>query len=61
VNASACGHLNIVRILIRSGADVHAQKDQSLVNALENGYLDIVEFLNRAGAGVDAHTVRLRP
>jgi ankyrin repeat protein len=48
-------HLEVVRALVLSGADVHLnfRRVTPLSHALHNGYLEIAEFLREHGADID--------
>lgn len=48
------GHKEIVELLLKAGANVHAEDGQALIYAAENGHKDVVELLLRAGADVHA-------
>lgn len=53
--AALNGHLEIVKLLIRNGADVNMQsfkmfKDTPLIDASANGHLDVVKYLLSHGA-----------
>ena len=52
--ASCNGHLDVVKLLISEGADVHARNDCALSLASEEGHLEIVKYLIDEGA--DIHT-----
>jgi len=55
--ASSNGHLEIVKVLLASGADVNAQGGEygsALQGASENGHLEIVKVLLASGADVNA-------
>jgi len=52
--ASNNGQLELVKSLIKQGADVHAWSDWALRYASNNGYLDTVKFLVSQGADVHA-------
>ncbi|AQN68735.1 ankyrin repeat protein [Saudi moumouvirus] len=49
---SACfrGHLDVVKYLIKNGADVHANNDRALELASECDYKKIVKYLIKNGA-----------
>jgi ankyrin repeat protein len=52
--ASEKGYLRTVIFLVRSGADVHALRDDALRCASRNGHLDVVKYLVGVGADVRA-------
>jgi hypothetical protein len=52
--ASENGHLEVVRLLIANGADVHAGNDFALELASKNGHLEVVRLLVSNGANVNA-------
>ena len=52
ISASQNGHLEIVQILLSSGANVHAKNDEALKWASINGRLEVVLVLLSAGADV---------
>ena len=45
ISAAAKGHLEILKLLMHAGAQVHAQENLPLITAAENGHLIIVNFL----------------
>jgi len=53
--ASKNGHLDIVKYLIKNGADIHTEDDFALILAKEFGYLNVVEYLIENGANVNAN------
>ena len=53
-SASQNGHLNIVKYLLKQGADIHAGEDSALRSASRNGRLDIVKYLVQSGANIHA-------
>ncbi len=52
--AAEKGYLDIVKYLLRQGANINADEDNALNNAAENGHLDVVEFLVENGAHIGA-------
>ena len=52
--ASSNGHLEIVRLLLEHGADVHARDDEVLIWASRNGHLEVVRLLLNKGADIHA-------
>lgn len=53
MEAAQEGHLDLVRYLLESGADVHAQTqtgDTALTYACENGHTDVADLLLQFGA-----------
>ena len=54
VTYSQSGNTNLVKRLLKAGANVHAQDDLPLCVASENGHLEVVKELLRAGANVHA-------
>jgi ankyrin repeat protein len=52
--ASLNGHLDVVKEMLKAGADVHSSDDAALYNASCNGHLEIVKELLKAGADVHA-------
>lgn len=48
------GSLELVRIFIKAGADIHARTDEALRNASYGGFVDVVKFLILNGANVCA-------
>ena len=52
--ASGNGHIEVVRELIRAGANVHARDDYALRYASKYGHIEVVRELLRAGADVHA-------
>ena len=53
--AAEYGHLEIVKYLVKHGADIHTQNDYALRYATEKGYLDIVKYLVENGADIHAN------
>ena len=47
------GHLNVVKYLLRNGADIRAGNDSALRMAIINGHLKIVKYLVEHGANVN--------
>ena len=41
---------DVVELLLKAGADVHASNDRALYWAAENGHKDVVDLLLKAGA-----------
>ena len=54
INSSKDGHLEVVKYLIKNGANVHAMNDKALICASNNGHLEIVKYLIKNGANVHA-------
>lgn len=52
--ASLNGNLDVIRFLIESGADVTAQDNGALIEAVSGGFLDVVRLLVEKGADVTA-------
>jgi len=54
---SACinGHLNIVKSLVKNGANIRAYDDEALGESCKHGHLNIVMFLVEKGANVKAN------
>ena len=52
--AARYGKLEIVKLLIEHGADIHADDDYALGKAAEFGHLEIVKFLFECGANIHA-------
>jgi ankyrin repeat protein len=52
--ASENGHADVVRLLLKYGANVHANDEVTLVVASENGHADVVRLLLKYGADVHA-------
>jgi len=50
--ASEYGHLNIVKYVIKLGADIHVNNNLSICYAAEKGYLYIVKYLIKCGANI---------
>ena len=50
VEASKNGYTDIVKYLVKEGANIHAYRDSALVMASEYGHLDIVNVLLKEGA-----------
>jgi len=60
INASLCrasenGHLEVVKLLVEKGADIHADNDYSLKWASGNGHLEVVKLLVEKGANIHAN------
>ena len=54
VDASEDGRVEVVRLLIAAGADVHRYGDYALRAASLNGHAEVVQMLLYAGANVHA-------
>ena len=52
--ASNHGHVEVVKELLKAGADVHADNDSSLQWSSTNGHVEVVKELLKAGADVHA-------
>ena len=48
--ASKNGHVEVVKLLLAAGADVHADDDYALRRASEEGQVEVVKLLLAAGA-----------
>lgn len=48
------GHLDILKFLIKNGADIHCWDDSPLRNASYRGHLEVVKFLIENGANIHA-------
>jgi len=46
------GHFEVVKYLVETGAELHAQHEQALCLACEQGYFEIVKYLVEAGANI---------
>lgn len=60
MEAAQEGHLDLVRYLLESAADVHAQTqtgDTALTYACENGHTDVADFLLQFGADLVCVTI----
>ena len=53
--ASAAGHLDVVKILLGTGADVHAGNGGALTWASRYGDIEVIEILLKAGADIHAN------
>ena len=45
------GHAEVVKLLIKAGADVTAKDNDPICLAIENGHAEVVKLLIKAGAG----------
>ena len=54
LTASKKGHLEIVKLLIQNGADIHAENDYALRWASQEGHIEVVTFLIQNGADIHA-------
>jgi ankyrin repeat protein len=54
--ASAEGNLNIVKLLVSYGADIHVYDDEPLRNAASHGYIRVIKYLVSQGANIHAHS-----
>lgn len=52
--AAESGYKDVVGLLLKAGADVHASNERALRYAVKNGHKDVVELLLKAGADVHA-------
>ena len=52
--ASRNGHLNIMKLLLEKGADMHTSDDYPLISASENGHINVVQHLVENGADIHA-------
>jgi hypothetical protein len=50
--ASQNGHLSVVKLLLESGANVHADDNDAIILASQNGHLDVVKLLLEYGSDV---------
>jgi ankyrin repeat protein len=50
VIAAAGGHKDIVKSLLKAGADIHASEDAALMRAAEEGHTETVKLLLARGA-----------
>ena len=48
------GQFELVKYLIKNGADIHANNDEALRSSAQRGYFDIAEYLIKNGANVHA-------
>jgi hypothetical protein len=55
INNAKSGNLNMVRALIKAGANVRYSSDSPLEKSSENGHLEIVKFLVEKGANIHAN------
>jgi ankyrin repeat protein len=46
------GHFEIVKFLVKNGADIHMQYNYAFVYSCKNGHLEIVKFLFKNGADI---------
>ena len=53
-NASRNGHVQVVKIVLENGADIHAREDEPLRVASEKGHTEIVKLLLQHGADIHA-------
>ena len=54
INACKAGDLNLVKSLVQSGANIHAQDNAALRWAAGKGHLDVVKHLVEQGADIHA-------
>jgi len=52
IDACTDGNLELVKNLIKQGADVHVEDDLPLITSVEEGYLDVAKYLVSQGADV---------
>ena len=60
--ASCCGHLEVVKILIQYGANIHVDDDYAIQLALYNEHIEVVKLLIECRANVHAnndHVIKL--
>jgi ankyrin repeat protein len=54
IKAAAHRHLEVCKLLLENGANVHANKDWALQHAARNGHLEVCKLLLENGANVHA-------
>jgi hypothetical protein len=54
IDASHNGHLSLVKLLLESGANIHADDNYAIKWASRNGHLCVVKLLLKYGAEVNA-------
>ena len=52
--AVSCNQLELLRLLVKQGADIHARNNYALRRAAYKGHLEIVKFLVKQGADIHA-------
>jgi ankyrin repeat protein len=55
IEASQNGYVDVVKVLLAAGANVHVNNDYALRVASENGHVDVVKVLLAAGANVHVY------
>ena len=55
IQAVLMGHITTVRLMLKAGANVHADNDYALRRAVYNGHTDMVQLLLEHGADVHAN------
>lgn len=60
VIAAARGEKDIVKCLLKAGADIHTNHDAALVRAAEEGHIETVQFLLFMGADPQGDKTLLR-
>lgn len=54
INVAKNGHVQLVKLCLTAGADIHANSDRALRWAYANGHLPVVKYLVKAGANISA-------
>ena len=54
IKASKYGYIEVIKLLIDLGADIHAEDDQAIINASWEGHLSVVKLLIKLGANIHA-------
>ena len=55
VESAYAGHIHIVDLLLKKGADIHIGEDAALRCAIIKGHTDIVKLLLKNGADIHVH------